>query len=67
MFAAILLGLIALAFMFWLVEWVRAKVAKRPPSWKRDYEPVPPNSPGRAMWAPMKLPSKKPNEDETDA
>jgi hypothetical protein len=66
-FGAILLGLVALAFMFWLVEWTRAKLARRPPSWKREYEPVPPNSPGRAMWVPIAPPSKKSSADEPDA
>jgi hypothetical protein len=65
-FAAILLGLIALAFMFWLVEWTRAKLGRRPPSWKRDYDPVPPNSAGRAMWMPT-TPPKQSTKDEPDA
>ena len=54
-----------MAVMFWLVELTRAKIAKRPPSWKRDYDPVPPDSMGRAMWAPIELP-KRPGAKQPD-
>jgi hypothetical protein len=64
-FAAILLGLIGLALMFWLVELTRAKLGRRPPSWKHDYELVPPNSAGRAMWVPT-TPPKQSTTDEPD-
>ena len=41
---------IALAGVFWLVEVIRARIAKRPPSWKvsRPAEPTPPLA--RALW-----------------
>jgi len=64
-FAAILLGLVALAFVFWLVELTRSKIARRPPSWKRSYDPVPPDSLGRGMWASTKRrPPSSVDQDE---
>jgi hypothetical protein len=46
----IFFGVVALAFVFWLVEAIRAKIAGRPPSWKQPHEPPPKNSLSNAFW-----------------
>jgi hypothetical protein len=70
-FALIFICIVALAMLFWVVEIVRAKIGRRPPSWKQPHEPPPKTSLGNAFWGrgispPPSFRRKPPPESNTD-